>query len=573
MPLRSLFPNNAGRICLSGHWYRLVVSLVWSCGFLSACVCGALGSVAQTERVAELLNDWNKPDAPGLVWAAVSNGKIIGSGMFGLADLERGTPITLTTRFNIGSMSKQFTALAVLELAAQKKLSLDDEIHRYVPELPDFGAQISLRHLIHHTSGLQDWDQIIHLAGVRLEDVITHPEVLRLICGRKTLNFSPGDKFGYTNSGYSLLATVVERITGENFAPWMRAHIFHPLGLDEMSVQDKADPEMPQRAESYLAAGTGSFRHIPDKTAILGASSIYCSMNEFVKYLQAFDDSARAPSLSRLEGKGTFNGGAPNPYACGVYIGEHKGLRSISHEGGWAGFPTFMLRIPEKKLGVALFANHGSIEPASLVSQIADIYLGLDTVLPPPTKRREIALDAATLDRYAGEYALAPGLLISITREGDHLMSEATGHPRERMFAESTETFFFKVENSTIRFVSDEKGAVTHLVLNRQGRTMEAKRLVFPPLSADALGDYAGDYRNEELGSQFSVRAKAGRLVAWHPRHGEIALMPTGVDGFNGDEWWLGQLSFQRNDENRVNAFEVHGSRIRPVKFTKMVPE
>jgi len=549
------------------------VAITFFClSFLSALLAFASPAAASNpriERIDSLLHDWNRPEAPGLVWAVVSDGKVVGSGAFGLANLEQQTPITLATRFNIGSISKQFTALAILQLAADKKLSLDDDVHRYVPELPNYGKTITLSHLIHHTSGLQDWDQIIHLAGVRIDDVMTHPQVLRLICGRKELNFPPGDKFGYTNSGYSLLATVVERVTRASFASWMRVHVFQPLDLNEMCVQDKDDLEIPHRAESYMAAGTGNYRHIADKTAILGASSIYCSMDEFVRYLQAFDDLQRAKMLKPLEEKGTFNGGELNPYACGVVIGEHQGLRSISHEGGWAGFHTYMLRIPEKKLGVALFANHGSIEPGSLVSQIADVYLGVDTVLPPPATRREIPLEAVTLDRYVGDYALSPSLVISITREGGHLMSQATGHPRETMFAESQETFFFKVENSTISFVSDEKGAVSYLVLNRQGRTMEAKRIVFPELPAETLAEYAGDYVNDELGSQFTVRAKGGRLVLSHPRHGEIELTPTAVDRFNGDEWWVGETIFKRNAENRVESFEVPGSRIQAVRFTK----
>jgi CubicO group peptidase (beta-lactamase class C family) len=530
----------------------------------------AKGSDPKGERVETILREWHKPDAPGLAWAVVFDGKVIGQGAFGVADLEHRVPITSATRFNIGSMSKQFTALAVLQLAKEKKLALDDDVHRFVPELPSFGQKITLDQLIHHTSGLQDWDQIIHLAGIRLDDAITHAQVLKLICGRKELNFLPGAEFGYTNSGYSLLATVVERTTREAFARWMRAHVFQPLGLGEMYVQDRETAAMADRAESYVAAGTGTFRHIPDKTAILGASSIYCSMDEFVKYLRAFDDPARAAGLNDLTNKGRFNGGATNSYACGIYVGEHKGLTALSHEGGWAGFHTFMLRIPEKKLGVALFSNHGSLEPGSLVSQIADVYLGVDSIQPPRAARQEIAVDAETLDRYVGDYALSPSLIISITRDGDHLLSEATGHAREMMFAESKETFFFKVENSTITFVVDEKGLSSHLVVNRQGRTMEARRIVFPALSSEALGDYAGDYVSDELGSRFTVRAKGGGLCVVHARHGEIGLTATAPDHFTGDEWWLGQVIFQRNAENRVVAFAVPGSRIQPVRFTRV---
>jgi CubicO group peptidase (beta-lactamase class C family) len=533
-------------------------------------VCGRVSWATdeRAERVAKVLEEWSKPDAPGAAWIVVSDRQVIAQGAFGIANLEQRTPITAATRFNLGSMSKQFTALAVLRLEKEGKLSLDDSVHRWLPELPDYGKTITLRHLIHHTSGLQDWDQLLHLAGWRLEDVITNEQVLRIIRVSKELNFEPGERFAYSNSGYSLLAAVIERCAREPFSVWMTANVFQPLGLDGACVQDDVGMVLPQRAESYLAAGGGHFRHIPDNAAILGASSIYCSIEVFTKYLEAFDDPRRSELLARQTELAALNSGGANSYACGVELGHYKGFATVSHGGGWAGFRTLMLRFPERKLSIALFSNHGSIDPAPLVSQIADIYLGIESAISAKTARHEIELESSVLNRYVGQYELAPGLIISITKEGNQLMSQATGFPKEPLFAESKDAFFFKVEKSTMKFVEENAG-VSRLVLNRQGQEMQARRMKLAPPSMEALAEYLGDYVNPDLETKITVRVQNGHLVASHIRHRDIELISTGVDTFAGDQWWLGQLIFKRDHEKRVIAFQVPGSRIRSVLFTR----
>ena len=550
---------------MTGHF-----CLMWVLGISAFADVKANAAITPTnEGIARVLGMWNKPDAPGMTWVVVSNGAVIQQGAFGLANLENHIPITTATRFNIGSMSKQFTALAVLKLERQRRLSLDDDIRRFVPELPDYGVNLTLRHLLHHTSGLQEWDQLIHLAGWRLDDVFTHQNVLSIIKSRKELNFKPGEQFSYSNSGYSLLATLVERVTGVPFADWMKTNVFAPLGLEGAVVHDNPGMLIERRAESYLPAGGGRFRRLTDNGTMLGSSSIYCSPEEFAKYLQAFDDPRRTNELARLTETSPLNNGQKNNYAGGVELGSYKGLTTISHGGIWAGFRAFMVRFPEKHLSIALFSNHGSVDPERIVFQLADAVLqkALDSV---KETRQEIDLDTAALDACVGQYQLAPGLIITITREDNHLMSQATGYPKEPLFAESPTKFFFKVEDSTISFVPNGSG-VSHLILNRQGQIMQATRMEFSPPSTKDLLDFVGSYFNDDLETSYTMQVKHTRLLISHARHGDIELTPAGVGTFTADQWWLGQVTFSRDERKVVTGFQVTGGRIRPVLFRKKI--
>ncbi len=525
-----------------------------------------------SERVARVLEVWKKPDAPGMAWVVVSNSMVLDRGALGLSNIEQRSPITTSTRFNIGSISKQFTALGVLKLQRQGKLSIEDLVSSYVPELPDYRAKITLRHLLHHESGLQDWDQLLHLAGWRLDDVIRPEQVLHLIVARKELNFHPGDRFAYSNSGYSVLATVIERVTHTQFSEWMRVNVFQALALNKFMLPDEPGLLIPQRADSYLPARGGRFKRMTDNAAIPGAGSIYCSIDEFADYLRAFDDPVRGKELAALNSWSQLNDGSTNNYASGVEIGRYRGRQTVSHGGGWAGFRTSMLRFPQEKLGIALFSNLGSVEPAPLVSRMADIYLGLqseDLQDSAANQPREIDVDPEALDLLVGRYELAPGIVIHITKEDNQLMSEATGFPREPMFAQSRTSFFFKVENSTMTFSVQTNGTVAGLVLNRQGQSMSARRLKNESPERHLLAEYEGDYVNTELATKFSARIRNGRLMLFHSRQEDVELTPGPADVFLGNHWWISQLVFKRDAGKNVTEFEVSGARIRPVIFTK----
>jgi len=217
-------------------------------------------------KVNQLFAEWNKPDSPGAAVAVTRDGEVIYKQGYGAANLEYDIPITPITIFDIASVSKQFAAFAITTLAHDKKLSLDDDIRTYLPDVPDFGNTITTLHLLHHTSGLRDWVQSLVIAGVGMEDVISFKHILKMARHQKALNFEPGEAYLYSNTGYNLLAEIVERVTGDSFREWTNAHIFKPLGMTNSHFHDDYEMILKNRAYSYQAAENGGFKHAVNNT-------------------------------------------------------------------------------------------------------------------------------------------------------------------------------------------------------------------------------------------------------------------------------------------------------------------
>lgn len=237
------------------------------------------------ERVDKLFEPWSKPGIPGAAVAVVQGGKPLIVKGYGCADLERGTPITPKTVFNAASLAKQFTALSVLLLETRGKLSLDDDVRAHLPEFPDFGRRITVRHLLYHTSGLRDWGGLIQMTGGRMDDVFTSSALLKLIFRQRELHFEPGAEFAYCNAGYIILAEIVSRTAGQSFKEWTRANIFTPLGMESAVFRDDVGELMPGSAQSYQSGGEGRFLRALDNEAAPGPGSLFLSLEDMARWL------------------------------------------------------------------------------------------------------------------------------------------------------------------------------------------------------------------------------------------------------------------------------------------------
>ena len=241
--------------------------------------------------VDQLFAEWDDPDSPGAALAVTRDGEIIYKQGYGTANLEYDISITTTTIFDIASVSKQFAAFAIATLAHNGKLSLDDDIRTYLPGMPDFGNTITLRHLLHHTSGLRDWVQSLVIAGVIMEDVISFKHILKMARHQKALNFKPGEAYLYSNMGYNLLAEIVERVTGDSFRDWTDTNIFKPLAMTNSHFHDDHQMILKNRAYSYQAVENGGFKHAVNNTTALGSSSLYSTVEDLAKWMLNFDDT------------------------------------------------------------------------------------------------------------------------------------------------------------------------------------------------------------------------------------------------------------------------------------------
>ncbi len=324
---------------------------------------GSADTPSLEAQVDALFAKWNSLDTPGAAVAVIKDGIVVYRKGFGCAQLEYGVPITPSTVFHVASVSKQFTAMAITMLEAAGKLSADDNIRKYLPEMADFGVPITIRHLLNHTSGLRDqWDLLI-LSGWRMDDVITQAQILDRLRRQKELNFAPGSRYLYSNSGFTLLAEIVSRVSGKPFTDWTRETIFQPLGMTSTHFHLDHTEIVRDRAYSYDGDPEHGFHALPLNYANVGATSLFTTVEDMANWLRNFEDKrVGGPAvLDKMETKGVLNDGTEIGYARGLEIGVYKGLKTIGHSGGDAGFRSQVIYFPGERFGVAVFSNLGLV--------------------------------------------------------------------------------------------------------------------------------------------------------------------------------------------------------------------
>jgi CubicO group peptidase (beta-lactamase class C family) len=351
---------------------------------------------------------------PGVAIAVQRDGKLVYSKGFGYADMEQNAKITPLTVFHIASVSKQFTAFAIATLADQGKINLDDDIRKYLPELHDFGTPITVRQLAHHTSGLRDQWSLLTMAGWRMDDVITMPQILRLVSKQTELNFKPGDEHVYCNTGFTLMGEIVKRVSHETFPNWCKKNIFDPLGMKNTLFYDDHERIVENRAYSYHRDNNGLKKSVLSY-ANAGATSLFTTVEDLSLWAQNFETvKVGSPNIMKImESRYVLNNGDTINYAFGQSYEKYKGLNTWSHSGGDAGYRSYLLRFPDQHLSISVFSNYASFPVGDLTYQLADIYLKDD--LKPEQKKEQdrpnndqpqALFDRSTvkLSDYAGAY-------------------------------------------------------------------------------------------------------------------------------------------------------------------------
>ena len=371
-------------------------------------------------KVDQLFEEWNNPDTPGAALAITRDGETIYTQGYGTANLEYDIPITPTTIFDIASVSKQFAAFAIATLSHEGKLSLDDDIRAHLSDLPDFGNTITIRHLLHHTSGLRDWVQSLVIAGITMEDVISFKHILKMARHQKVLNFAPGEAYLYSNTGYNLLAEIVERVTGNSFREWTDTNIFKPLAMTNTHFHDDHQMILKNRAYSYQAVENDGFKHAVNNTTALGSSSLYSTVEDLAKWILNFDNTQIGEQgvIEQMHQQGVLNNGEQISYALGLNIGEYRGLQTVGHSGSWRGFRSHLTRFPEQQFGVVILCNLDTFNPLRLTEKVADLYLA-DALAPVEASEPEKAAEPAEATK---SEPLTPEQLTEF--EGDYYTEE-----------------------------------------------------------------------------------------------------------------------------------------------------
>lgn len=539
-----------------------------------ALAAGSLAAQDETaRRIDEIFQQWNKSGTPGAAVAVVQNGKLAFQKGYGTANLEYDIAITPDTVFHVASVSKQFTAMCIVLLERDGKLSLEDDVRKYLPELPDYGHRIAIRNLLQHTSGIRDQWQTLGLAGWRLDDVITQKQILRMLFRQKELNFEPGSRHLYSNAGYTLLAEIVGRVSGKPFPDFCNERIFRPLGMSRTHFHDDHRRIVHDRAYSYDNARDG-YQASPLNYANVGATSLFTTAPDLVKWLDNFrEPKVGGPAaVARLQEQAVLTDGKKVDYALGVSVGQYRGLRTISHGGSDAGYRSYVVWFPDQQLGIAVLSNLASFNTGNLANRVAAVYLEKQMTAEPPrpqqVSRTFVTLAPDAIGPYEGHYRLSAELMIEVVKKEGKLLAAPPGAPQIELKPMAPSRFYAEQMQAEVEFTA-KPGNGMGMKVTQPGGTMEGERVAFTPFDAKDLDQYPGAYWSEELETRYTIVLKEGKLFADHARHGEIALTPVAKDTLRSAMWFMPEVKFLRDAAGKVTGMTLGGNRVAAIRFVR----
>ncbi len=526
----------------------------------------SLGSVFAQEdthtRVDRVFATYNKPDSPGCAIGVIQDGDFLYRQAYGMASLELGVPLSSSSVFYMGSVSKQFTAASIVLAVEQGFLSLDDDVRKYIPELPGYGHVITLRQMLHHTSGFRDFLTLLAFSGRDGSDIHSEAEILNLIARQKGLNNLPGERYIYSNTNYFLLGVVIRRATGKSLAQFAADNIFRPLGMLHTRYYDDHTIVLPGRVSAY-SPGNGTSFLVNWSTGydIVGGGGLTSSIDDLLFWDRNFytNKLGKGTLVKELLTRGRLNNGKETSYALGLELENYRGLPVVEHSGVLYGYRTEILRFPEQRFTVACLCNVSSAAVTNLARKVADIYL--QSALQPDEAASSGAEHFPDPTSFAGRY-LDPRnhFLYTFTVSHGRLMAWGASLPR------IGPNRFRDLGTGTIIF--NEVRGLMHARLAIDGETFFAgERVQEPHLSSAELSAYAGQYRSTEMDVTYHFSVNGGALVLqfnWNP---PVKLNAVAPDEFESEE--LGTIVFHRNKNRRVSGMNIFSVNARGVSFTK----
>ncbi|MEP7065000.1 MAG: serine hydrolase domain-containing protein [Gemmatimonadota bacterium] len=539
-------------------------------------------SAADRARIDASFLDYDKPHVPGCALGVMRNGTLAYARGYGWADLERGAPITTATLFDIGSTSKQFAAASIAMLVAEHRLAYMDDIRKYIPEMPDYGAPITIDNLMHHTSGLRDYTGLLVLAGHSLEEAATDSQALARIVRQRHLNFPTGSKYEYSNTGYFLLSVIVRRVSGKPLADFARERIFIPLGMTDTRYRNHAAMLIPNRALGYAPDDSGGFRNSMSNWEQTGDGAVHLSVRDALKWDENFYHPrvGGAQMVRDLQTRGTLANGDTINYARGLNIDHYRGLRRVEHGGDWIGYHAAYSRFPDQHTSVIILCNSDGISPTEIADRVSDIVLAGSF----PEKRvagapaRDTTHSAArpsrslSVSRVIGSYyASATDEVVRIIAKGDSLMLGLVGRSFP-LQATGPATYSVAALPVSLEFISDDDSPARALRVHVGSELREeAVRFTAVAPSDEDLRQLTGSYFSPELGVTWPLTLENGQLVLnkGAPEVIDIAgkLEPAMRDAFTAGS---GLVHFTRDASGHVTGFDVSASRMRAIRFDRL---
>lgn len=396
------------------------------------------------------------------------DGKVVLSKGYGSANLEWDVPNSPSTKFRLGSITKQFTAACILLLEEQGKLNIEDPVKKYMSDAPAAWDKVTIVNLLTHTSGIPNFTGFPDYHST--EAVPTTPEQLVARFRDKPLEFQPGEKFNYSNSGYVLLGYLIEKISQQSYRQFVQEHIFNPLGMKDSGYDSNSEIIL-HRASGYEPADRGRINAgFIDMSIPFSAGALYSTTEDLLRWEQGLMGGKVLSAASLQKMSTPFK----SEYAFGLVVHTTNGHKVMEHGGGIEGFNTKLAYYPEDKLTVVVLANLSGDVPDAIAPNLAALAHGEKFVLP--SERKGITVSPAILEQYVGTYELSPNFDIVMTLESGQLMTQATGQEKFPLFAESETKFFLKVVEAEVEFFKNEKGEVTHIIIHQGGQEVEGKK-------------------------------------------------------------------------------------------------
>jgi CubicO group peptidase (beta-lactamase class C family) len=534
-------------------------------------------SKSVTERIDQLFAKWTRPGSPGCSLGVSRSGTIVYEHGYGMANLDLGVAITPASVFDAASISKQFTAMSILLLAQHRRLSLDDDVGKFIPNWGDRRHRITVRHLLTHTSGMRDGFLLQGLAPERPLHI--NQQIVDIVSRARGFDFVPGSRFEYNNGAYTLLAAVVERVSGQALPAFAEANIFKPLGMTHTHFHDDAARIVPNRATGY-ARGANGFR-VAVRTytdVVVGNAGVFTTVGDLLRWQQNLAElRVGDPALvAEMQTAAIATGWSDTSgYGFGVEIARHRGLRTIGHGGGDEGRRTYVVRYPDPGLAIAVLCNLDEIDPGLLARSIADIVLadrfpepaaGPTAPAAPVTVSLEdlqskVGLYHDPSDDSVGRVFIRDGRLMASQNASDSDGVELTPIGPSRFVVLGT--------SIVAEFVPPTSGKPQEIHVTGAGPKPMVSQVIttrFTPSSAE-LGRFEGTYTSDEVHGTYTVVAREAGLVIQVPGRSEIPLQPLFPDAFGGN--MFGVVKFSRNPHGVVIAFTAHTAGIRGLRFDR----
>jgi CubicO group peptidase (beta-lactamase class C family) len=553
--------------------FTLIALLLFISPFLYA-------SKKQGNAVDKIFAEWSKPGAPGAAVGVIKDGKLIYSKGYGLANLEYDIPNDADSVFRIASTSKQFTAACIVLLAERGELNLTDTLDKFLPDFPDYAKDITIRHLLNHTSGIRDYLTLADLKGLGVEDYYQDKDVISWLVNQTELSFPPGEEYLYSNSGYWLLGKIVEQVAGMNMAEFAEQEIFKPLNMAHTHFHNNHKKIVRKRASGYTPTNGDSYEISMTSLDMIGDGGIFTTINDIKKWDDAFyQSSVLSPEFwQEMSTQGVLNNGEQISYASGLIIDDYKGLKTVSHGGAFVGFRAELLRFPEQKFTVAIFANRGDTNPSVMAYRVADVFLNKlysaekiednavrdDIVINPTLEAIKL-----TNDQLLGMYELKAGFQLKVTMHNEKLHAIQSWNSNEYDLNPSEKPInqFQIGEDKSLTFdfsnLNDKQAQI--MTVFQDGVISTWKRVKAFDLTGINLNDFVGNFYSKELDVVHGIRINDDKLTV---QLGKMDPLTLDFSTANRVYYQGNYIDFERKN-GMITGFKMTAGRVKNLSFFK----